>query len=79
MTKEERVEKKKAYKGPRYEVPAGDVGKPCEACGVNLHFVKTKAGKDMPVEYDGIPHWGFCSEPERFGRAHRRKKAIEEM
>ena len=79
MTKEERVEKKKAYKGPKYEVPAGDVGKPCEACGVNLHFVQTKTGAWMPTEYDGVPHFGFCSDPGRFSKGHRRKKAVEEL
>ncbi len=80
MTKEERIEKKKTYKGPKYEVLAGDVGRPCKACGVNLHFVPTEnPGKYMPVEYDGIPHWGFCSDPGRFGEAHRRQKAIGEL
>ena len=68
MTREEKIEKKKAYKRPRYEVPQGDVGTPCKACGINLHFVKTERGATMPIEYDGIPHWGFCSEPERFSK-----------
>jgi len=69
VTLEERIEKKKAYKGPKYDIPAGDVGVPCKACGVNLHFVKTVRGAWMPVEYDGIPHFGFCSDPKRFSRS----------
>ena len=73
MTREERIEKKKVYKGSKYDVPAGDPGVPCKACGQNLHFVKTKSGADMPVEYDGIPHWGFCSEPERFSKGRGKR------
>jgi len=66
MTQKERIEKKKRYTGPKYEVPTGDPGSPCKACGRNLHFVRTKSGVWIPVEYDGIPHFGFCSDPKRF-------------
>ncbi len=66
MTREERLRRKAEYKGPRYDIPIGDVGRPCKSCGMQLHWVKTSAGKWMPVEYDGMPHWGFCDEPERF-------------
>lgn len=65
MTREERLRRKAEYKGPRYDVPAGDVGRPCRSCGITIHWVKTEAGKWMPVEYDGMPHWGFCDEPEK--------------
>lgn len=68
MTREQRLAKKAEYKGPRYDVPTGDPGRPCKSCGMNIHWVKTPAGKWMPVEYDGMPHWPFCDEPERFSR-----------
>ena len=66
MTREKRLEKKATYKGPKYKIPRADVGRPCKSCGITIHWVETPAGKQMPVEYDGMPHWGFCDEPERF-------------
>jgi hypothetical protein len=57
----------------KYDVPAGDVGRPCRACGKQLHFVKTEAGKIMPVEWDGTPHWGKCARPQDFRRTPRRR------
>jgi len=38
------------YVGPKYDVPAGDPGRTCKGCGRNIHWVKTSAGKWMPVE-----------------------------
>ena len=64
MTQEERLEKKKAYTGPVYEVPAGETPTPCKTCGQSLYWVKTPAGSWMPTEYDGMPHWGFCNRPD---------------
>lgn len=66
MTREKRIEFKEKYNGPVYDIPHADVGRPCKSCSITLHWVKTEAGKWMPVEYDGIPHWGLCDEPERF-------------
>jgi len=50
----------------KYDVPAGDVGRPCRSCGKQLHFVKTGTGRTMPVEWDGTPHWGNCDRPDLF-------------
>lgn len=75
MTREERAKKKAEYTGPRYKdrMRPGQVGKPCEECGVQIYWVKTPAGAWMPVEYDGIPHWGFCTNPGRFSKRRRPK------
>jgi len=62
----------------KYDVPAGDVGKPCEACGKTIHFVKTDKGKWMPIEWDGTPHWGNCSNPAGFKRPPKRKMDEDE-
>ena len=63
----------------KYEIPAGDPGRPCDGCGKNIYFVKTKSGAWMPVEFDGTPHWGKCPNREEFGKAYRRKKSMEDL
>jgi len=57
----------------KYDVPALDLGRPCKACGKTIHFVKTKNGKMMPVEWDGTPHWGNCTDPGGFKKHPERK------
>lgn len=68
MDAEERARKKAEYTGPTYKdrIPRGDAGRPCKSCGRTLHWVKTNTGAWMPVEYDGVPHWGFCDDPGQF-------------
>ena len=61
----------------KYAVPVGKPGRPCEACGKMLYFVRTAAGKPMPVEADGTPHWGNCTDAERFKKG--RKKAEDKV
>lgn len=56
----------------KYEVPAGDPGTFCKGCGKHIFWVKTKAGKWMPIEWDGSPHWGNCSARDQFKRPRRR-------
>lgn len=52
----------------------------CRGCGVYIEFIKTKAGKDMPVDplpvrvitekgiiVEGfIPHWATCPQADKF-------------
>jgi len=66
----------------KYSVPVGKPGRPCEACGKMLYFVRTAAGKQMPVEADGTPHWGNCTNTERFKKGRKKSatdKAVEEV
>lgn len=68
MTREERLAKKAAYTGMVYAVPRADVGRPCDSCGATIHWVRTVKGKWMPVEYDGIPHFAFCPDADKFSK-----------
>ena len=52
----------------------------CKGCGVYIEWIRTKKGKNMPVEPDPIniiteegetiegfiPHWATCSSPNQF-------------
>lgn len=40
--------------------------KPCRDCRTPIAFTKTDKGKLMPVERDGTPHWGSCTNAKRF-------------
>lgn len=55
-------------------------GSTCRGCGVYIEWIKTPAGKDMPVDpaeitvidVEGrtlrgyIPHWGTCPKANQF-------------
>jgi len=66
------------YAGPLYDVPAGDPGRPCKACGKTIHFVRTKTGAWMPVEWDGVPHWVGCPARAQFKKPPVRRIDVEE-
>ena len=57
----------------KYDVPAGDPGRPCEACGKTIRFVKTEAGKWIPIDWDGTPHWETCPNADDFRKYPKRK------
>jgi len=39
----------------------------CRACGEELAWYRTPAGKRMPLEEGTLePHWAKCSDPDRF-------------
>ena len=44
--------------------------RPCRVCGQQIWFIKTKAGKMMPVTRDGESHFSNCPNADRF----RKKK-----
>lgn len=47
----------------------------CQACGAEIRFVKTAAGKMMPVNPDGKSHFATCSDPQRFRKRTGKGKA----
>jgi hypothetical protein len=58
-----------------YEIPEGSPVVVCRdtRCRALLVWVKTAAGKNMPVNADGEhraePHWGFCVGRDAFRRS----------
>lgn len=50
----------------RYEIPPGTQPSPCRGCRARIWWVKTPAGKAMPVDSDGTPHWATCPQAKQF-------------
>jgi len=38
----------------------------CKGCQAPMWWVSTKAGKAMPLNPDGTPHWGSCPSVRDF-------------
>ncbi len=43
----------------------GTVGQ-CRGCRAVVYWVKTKTGKNMPLDPDGEPHFATCPDAARF-------------
>lgn len=42
--------------------------RPCASCKRMIWFCRTKNGRLMPVDDDGVSHFATCNDPERFRR-----------
>ena len=62
----EESEKKKVT----FEIPSGTRPSRCtsSSCGAEIFWIKTAAGKNMPVDADGQPHWATCPAAKSFKR-----------
>lgn len=38
----------------------------CKGCGAGIWWVTTRAGKVMPLNSDGTPHWANCPKAREF-------------
>lgn len=38
----------------------GSRRKPCDHCPAEVFMIRTKKGSWLPMQQDGIPHWGKC-------------------
>ena len=45
-----------------YEVPTHKKASKCRSCQAEIWWVKTKNGKNVPVNADGICHYETCTE-----------------
>jgi hypothetical protein len=45
-----------------YEVPTHKKASKCRSCQGEIWWVKTKKGKNVPVNKDGVCHFDTCSE-----------------
>lgn len=46
----------------------------CAACGAEIHFVATAAGRLMPTNPDGTSHFTTCTDPGRFRKRGRKNE-----
>lgn len=60
------AEAKAETKPQRYRIPEGERPKKCKGCGATIYFVMTPAGRIMPVNPNGTPHWGDCAGRDLF-------------
>lgn len=55
----------------KYEIPPGADVVPCRGCGAAIAWVKTPAGRSMPVDGDGTPHFATCPKASEFRKGKR--------
>ncbi len=49
-----------------WDVSRATAPKPCKSCGQPMRWLKTQAGKWMPLNPDGTSHWGTCRNAGQF-------------
>lgn len=50
----------------RFEIPKGTGASKCRGCEEFIYWVKTRAGKNMPVNADGTSHFATCKKADQF-------------
>lgn len=49
----------------------------CKGCQAPIHWVKTEAGKNTPINLDGSPHWANCPKRALFKRPAPKKELAD--
>lgn len=64
-----------------YPVPPGTPAGRCRGagCGRPIYFVKTAAGKSMPVDANGAPHWVTCPNSREFKARAQAERRLREV
>lgn len=55
---------------PRFPIPEGTRASSCRSCDAAIFWIKTAAGKSMPVDRDGTSHFATCPHAAQ----HRRPR-----
>lgn len=56
----------------KYDIPPGSPVAACKGCGAAIAWVRTDAGRQMPVDGDGTPHFATCPKAAEFKKARSR-------
>lgn len=51
----------------------------CKACKQPITWIKTKAGKFMPTDPDGKPHWATCPNADAFRSDRTQRRQVESV
>lgn len=57
----------------RYEIPKGTPASKCKGCEEYIYWVKTRNGKNIPVNADGFCHFDTCTKR---GQSRQRPQII---
>lgn len=60
-----------------WELPSGQKPSTCKYCEQDIFWVKSKKGKNVPCNSDGVCHYETC--PEKKHTSAPQEKAIEEV
>ena len=55
----------------KFEIPKGTSLGKCRGCGAGVYWIKTKAGKAMPVDPDGTSHFATCPKAANFRKGRK--------
>lgn len=61
-----------------FEIPQGTPRAKCRSCGAAIYWIKTRNGKNMPVNADGSSHFSTCPNAEGHRRTEPRPPAPEQ-
>lgn len=50
----------------RFDIPPGTPTAICKGCGEFIKWIRTRAGKNMPVNADGTSHFATCKKADQF-------------
>ena len=50
----------------RFDIPKGTSASKCKGCQEYIYWIKTRNGKNMPVNADGTSHFATCSKASDF-------------
>ena len=46
----------------------------CRSCQAEIRWVRTAAGKYMPLNADGTPHWATCPQAKEWKKSKKAAK-----
>jgi len=55
-----------AKKELKFAIPEGTPISLCRGCGEGIYWIRTAAGKNMPVNPDGVSHFATCEKANTF-------------
>ena len=50
----------------KFTIPPGTRHSFCKGCHLDIYWIKTERGKNMPCDPDGTPHWATCNKAGDF-------------
>lgn len=55
----------RAYRAGRFRMPTEASEAKCRSCGAPIWWIKTKNGKNIPLDYNGDAHFSTCPHADQ--------------